>query len=209
MYVLEWSYEHEIIKYNIVSEVFKNNIYTIHLRIGELLHHWERVSFYKQFRCYKYERRQLEGSQVERLQLHMNKGKRISSEKELFSGLTIESLHRRGISIIDIEKEGITCKLCFSVFNIYDLTAKKVMDYYLLCHDWVKSLHTELEARLTIYCMDQVQKKNLEQNLLKLSHGQPYWEYALARKADTTKGIPIVVQNIGLKSKYMQVGNLR
>jgi len=208
MYILEWTCEHGIMKYITVDEIFKHNIYTIHLHIGELLNYWERVSFYKQFKCYEYEKHQLEVSQINRLQLHMNKGKQVFSEKEQLSAVTIESLHRRGISIIDIENEGATFTLCFSIFNIHDLTAKKVMDYYVLCHDWVKSLHLELEAKLTVCCLDEIQQKSLEKNLMKIHKGRPFWEYSLARKADISKGIPIVVVNTRLKEKYMKVGYL-
>jgi len=187
MYVLQWSYEHEIIKYDIVREILIHNIFNIHLRIGELLTYWEKTSFYKQFRKYEYQKCCLDESRVERLQLHMDKDERVSAKKERSASLTIESSHRRGISIIDIEKEGTTYQLCFSVFNIHDLSAKKVIDYYLLCHDWAKSLHDDLEARLTIYCMDEVQQKSLEKNLMKTHHERPFWEHTLARKADTVR----------------------
>ena len=206
MYMLQWAKNREEHRYDRVVVFFYASISTIHRRIGELQHYWLHTPFFRDKKFsndFILQAICLQESREERLQLHIDKDERIPVEKHTHPVGTMETLHRRGISIVGKKQEGEITQLLFGVFNIHNLTARKVMEHYVLCNRWVKSLHDDLEARLIVYCMDHVQQKELEKNLLRTSHGRPFWEQALASKADISKGIPVAVRNIGLKHKYM------
>jgi hypothetical protein len=105
MFVLQWAKKNGAYCYGAVYDYFDNRIQTLHRRIGDLMSYWLRNSFYEQFRSYEFQKNCLNESRLERLKLHMDENDRWPSQKEMFSGLTIESLHRRGISIAGVKKK--------------------------------------------------------------------------------------------------------
>lgn len=94
--------------------------------------------------------------------------------------VTLEQLHRRGIYIVNIDKE--TGQVVLTTFAGRETKARRLMDWLIDAHFWVTSLLPGYETGLWVYALDKDHKAALTNALTAIAPGTSktmYFRYRL------------------------------